>query len=152
MGNSIVIEVAVLVCEQGHRWSDAAKRFANLNLRHDSSATQAFESQLLFQVLPVDANIVESALECYRYAAVVWEVNPKNLDRRLSNLAQLHRHAKDRLQWLALDDPSQKLSRALPYFMSFGVSGILTEPMHMQNLFKLITSQVARSVSKNASM
>ncbi|OUT58190.1 MAG: hypothetical protein CBB71_14255 [Rhodopirellula sp. TMED11] len=149
MESKVVIEVAVLVCEQGHRWSDAAKRFANQHLKQNIASNLSLESQLLFQILPVDATVVAAALGCYRDAVVVWEVNAKNVDRRLSNVVHLHRHAANRLQWLAVDDPSRKLSQALPHFMSFAISGILTQPMQMQTVFKLTTAQVARNARLN---
>ncbi len=125
-------EVRVLVCETGHRWCDAARRFIG-PFQHapaDSFGRSPDRAKrTLFLVQPARRDQVRAAIQGARHAAILWELSPDNVAQVGASIAQIGVGRPDVLQLVGLDHGhTPRLRRLGLELMELGVRAIAEHP------------------------
>ncbi len=135
-------EVMVLVCESGHRWCDAARRFIG-PFQHAPAATRGRRgvaaTATVFHVQPTQHDQVRAAIEGHPRAAILWEITSANVAPVAESIARIGVGRHDVLQCVVLDHgDTARLRDAALRLSELGVAAIAERPEDLAVTARLI--------------
>jgi hypothetical protein len=135
-------EVTVLVCEAGHRWCDAARRFIG-PFQHAPATTggrRAVDAPAtVFHVQPTQHDRVRAAIQGNPRAVILWEITSANVAAVAATIAGIGVGRPDVLQCVVLDHgDTARLRDAALRLSEFGVAAIAERPEDLAIAARLI--------------
>ncbi|GAA5509279.1 hypothetical protein [Novipirellula caenicola] len=132
-------EVTWLVCEQGNRWADAARRFSPEGLQEPwvSQVTSCEPSEVLRQI--ARHPLAKTSSHRRIPVVVLWELTPGGIAKMLLVVTQVKAAFPDVIQMAGITGIPNSMH---PAISELGASLLLTAPESLQN--------VARQINRRA--